>query len=86
MFSFLFFMFRVAFTKAGTKRTKAGTKRTKAGTKRDKAGTKRTKAGTKRPSWNCTHAGISLGLEKAGPKGESSDYSRELLENPEGAK
>ena len=34
---------------------------------------------------NCTHAGISLGLEKAGPKGESSDYSRELLEKPEGA-
>ena len=34
---------------------------------------------------NCTHAGISLGLEKAGPIGESSDYSRELLENPEGA-
>ena len=33
---------------------------------------------------NCTHAGISLGLEKAGPKGESNDYSRELLEKPKG--
>ena len=38
------------------------------------------------PFWNCTPAGISLGLEKAGPKDKSSGYSRELLENPEGAR